>query len=52
MNPLTYEVNALRMFMIQSRVDLPVVAKDFAVLVVTTAVLLGVASRLYARMAA
>lgn len=50
-NPLTYEVDALRTLMLRTPVSSFHLAVDFLVLLITTGVLLGVASRLYARMA-
>jgi ABC-2 type transport system permease protein len=50
-NPLTYEVDALRMLMLRSTEPSFRLLTDFSVLVVTTGILLLVASRLYKRMA-
>ncbi len=50
-NPLTYEVDALRALMLRSTVMSFHLATDFAVLVATSVILLIVASRLYPRMA-
>jgi ABC-2 type transport system permease protein len=50
-NPLTYEVDALRTLMLRSAESSFHLALDFGVLALTSAVLLGIASRLYARMA-
>jgi ABC-2 type transport system permease protein len=50
-NPLTYEVDALRMLMLRSTEPSLRLLTDFSVLVVTTGILLLVASRLYKRMA-
>ena len=50
-NPLTYEVDALRMLMLRSTETSFRLLTDFSVLVVTTGILLLVASRLYKRMA-
>ena len=51
MNPLTYEVDGLRMLMLRSTEPSFRLLTDFAVLAVTTVVLLLIASRLYKRMA-
>jgi ABC-2 type transport system permease protein len=50
-NPLTYEVDALRMLMLRSTEPSFRLLTDFSVLVTTTVTLLLVASRLYRRMA-
>src|ERR1051325_3960224 len=50
-NPLTYEVDGLRMLMLRSTAPSFRLLTDFAVLAVTTVVLLLIASRLYKRMA-
>jgi ABC-2 type transport system permease protein len=50
-NPLTYEVDALRMLMLRSPVSSYNLIVDFSVLVAVSTILLGIASRLYARMA-
>jgi len=50
-NPLTYEVDALRTLMLRSTVVSFHLATDFLVLSATSVVLLLIASRLYARMA-
>jgi ABC-2 type transport system permease protein len=50
-NPLTYEVDALRALMLRSTVMSFHLVTDFVVLVTTSVILLLVASRLYARMA-
>lgn len=50
-NPLTYEVDALRTLMLRSPVSSFHLTVDFLVLLVTSGVFLGIASRLYARMA-
>ena len=50
-NPLTYEVDALRTLMLRSTVVSFHLATDFLVLIATSVVLLLIASRLYARMA-
>jgi ABC-2 type transport system permease protein len=49
-NPLTYEVDALRALMIQGVPSVFGIATDFAVLTVVFAVLLALAARLYGRM--
>ncbi len=49
-NPLTYEVDALRALMLTSVISEYGVALDFGVLLGTTIVLTGIASRMYARM--
>ena len=51
MNPLTYEVDGLRMLMLRSTEPSFRLLTDFVVLAVTTVVLLLIASRLYKRMA-
>jgi ABC-2 type transport system permease protein len=50
-NPLTYEVDALRMLMLRSTEPSFRLLTDFIVLVVTSVILLLIASRLYKRMA-
>jgi ABC-2 type transport system permease protein len=50
-NPLTYEVDALRMLMLRSTEPSFRLLTDFSVLIVTSVVLLLIASRLYKRMA-
>jgi ABC-2 type transport system permease protein len=50
-NPLTYEVDALRMLMLKSTEPSFRLLTDFSVLIVISAILLLVASRLYKRMA-
>ena len=50
-NPLTYEVDALRMLMLRSTQPSFRLLTDFTVLIVTSVVLLLIASRLYKRMA-
>jgi ABC-2 type transport system permease protein len=50
-NPLTYEVDALRMLMLRSTEPSFRLLTDFSVLIVTSVILLLVASRLYKRMA-
>jgi ABC-2 type transport system permease protein len=51
-NPLTYQVEALRELMLsQSKLDLPTIGLDFGVLTFTTVVLIIIAARLYPRLA-
>ena len=50
-NPLTYEVDGLRMLMLRSTESSFRLITDFTVLIVTSVILLLVASRLYKRMA-
>ena len=50
-NPLTYEVDALRMLMLRSTVPSFRLLTDFSVLITTSGILLLVASQLYKRMA-
>ena len=51
-NPLTYQVEALRQMMIQGTTpSLPEIGLDFGVLGLTTVVLIAIASRLYPRLA-
>ena len=50
-NPLTYEVDALRMLMLKSTEPSFRLLTDFSVLIVISAILLLIASRLYKRMA-
>jgi ABC-2 type transport system permease protein len=50
-NPLTYEVDALRMLMLRSTEPSFRLLTDFSVLIVISGILLVVASRLYKRMA-
>jgi ABC-2 type transport system permease protein len=50
-NPLTYEVDGLRMLMLPTTVNPAVLARDFSVLIVISVVLLAIATRLYPRMA-
>ena len=50
-NPLTYEVDALRALMLRSAENSLNLVPDFIVLAATSAILLLIASRLYARMA-
>lgn len=51
-NPLTYEVDGLRMLMLRGAVDPSSLVRDFLVLIVISVVLLAIATRLYPRMAA
>jgi len=51
-NPLTYEVDGLRMLMLRTTVSPAGLARDFSVLFVISVVLLAIATRLYPRMAA
>ena len=50
-NPLTYQVDALRGLMVQGATESFPLALDFGVLVVTTVVLIAIAARLYPRLA-
>jgi ABC-2 type transport system permease protein len=50
-NPLTYEVDGLRMLMLPTAVNPAGLVRDFSVLVVISVVLLAIATRLYPRMA-
>jgi ABC-2 type transport system permease protein len=50
-NPLTYQVDALRGLMIQGAVESFPLGLDFAVLIGTTLVLIAIAARLYPRLA-
>ena len=50
-NPLTYEVDGLRMLMLRSTANPLSLLRDFAVLMAISAVLLAIAARLYPRMA-
>jgi ABC-2 type transport system permease protein len=50
-NPLTYEVDGLRMLMLRTAVNPAGLARDFSVLFVISVVLLVIATRLYPRMA-
>lgn len=50
-NPLTYEVDGLRSLMLRSSASSFRLMSDFLVLFAASAILLGIASRLYARMA-
>ena len=49
-NPLTYQVDALRALMLTSGISEYGLALDFGVLLATTALLTGIAARMYARM--
>lgn len=51
-NPLTYEVDGLRMLMLRTTVNPAALARDFSVLFVISIVLLAIGTRLYPRMAA
>jgi ABC-2 type transport system permease protein len=51
LNPLTYQVDALRGLMVQGATESFPLALDFAVLSVTTVVLIAIAARLYPRLA-
>lgn len=51
-NPLTYEVDGLRMLMLKTAVNPAALARDFPVLFVISVVLLAIGTRLYPRMAA
>jgi ABC-2 type transport system permease protein len=50
-NPLTYQVDALRSLMIQGSSETYPVPLDFAVLIASTIVLIAIAARLYPRLA-
>ena len=50
-NPLTYEVDGLRMLMLRTAISPGNLARDFSVLFVTAVILLVIATRLYPRMA-
>ena len=50
-NPLTYQVDALRGLMIQGATESFPLALDFAVLIGSTVVLIAIAARLYPRLA-
>ena len=50
-NPLTYQVDALRGLMIQGATESFPLGLDFAVLIATTLVLIAIAARLYPRLA-
>ena len=50
-NPLTYQVDALRALMVQGAVETFPLALDFAVLIGSTVVLIVIAARLYPRLA-
>ena len=49
-NPLTYEVDALRGLMLKNAVSDYGLALDFAILVAATAALTAIAARLYSRL--
>ena len=49
-NPLTYEVDALRALMLSKGASDYGLALDFAVLAAATAVLIAIAARMYRRM--
>jgi ABC-2 type transport system permease protein len=51
LNPLTYQVDALRGLMVQGATESFPLALDFAVLIATTVVLITIAARLYPRLA-
>jgi ABC-2 type transport system permease protein len=51
LNPLTYQVDALRGLMIQGAAESFPLALDFGVLIATTVVLIAIAARLYPRLA-
>jgi len=51
LNPLTYVVDALRTFMLSGSVSAFGLARDYAVILVTTTILVFVGSRLYPRLA-
>jgi ABC-2 type transport system permease protein len=51
-NPLTYEVDGLRMLMLRVPVNISGLIQDISVLVAASAILLIIAARLYPRMAA
>ncbi len=51
LNPLTYEVDALRTLMLKSGASVYGLPFDFAVLIATGLVLVAIAARLYPRMA-
>ena len=50
LNPLTYEVDGLRAFMLRNGVSMIGIRVDFVVLIVTFTVLVAIAARLYPRM--
>ena len=50
-NPLTYQVDALRGLMVQGSVESFPLGLDFAVLIVSTVILIVIAARLYPRLA-
>jgi ABC-2 type transport system permease protein len=49
-NPLTYQVDALRSLMLKGATSEYGLALDFAILIATTAVLTAIAARLYPRL--
>jgi ABC-2 type transport system permease protein len=51
LNPLTYVVDALRTFMLAGSTSTFSLSQDYAVIVLTTAALVFIASRLYPRLA-
>jgi ABC-2 type transport system permease protein len=51
LNPLTYQVDALRGLMVEGATESFPLALDFAVLIATTVVLIAIAARLYPRLA-
>jgi ABC-2 type transport system permease protein len=50
-NPLTYQVDALRGLMVQGSVESFPLALDFSVLIASTVILIAIAARLYPRLA-
>jgi ABC-2 type transport system permease protein len=50
-NPLTYQVDALRGLMVQGSVESFPLAMDFTVLIASTVILIAIAARLYPRLA-
>jgi ABC-type multidrug transport system permease subunit len=50
LNPLTYEVDALRSLMLTQGISEYSLLLDFGVLLATTAVLTGIAAKMYGRM--
>jgi ABC-2 type transport system permease protein len=51
LNPLTYVVDALRAFMLTGSTTVFGLGRDYAVILLTTAVLVFIGSRLYPRLA-
>ncbi|HEX7572906.1 MAG TPA: ABC transporter permease, partial [Bacteroidota bacterium] len=51
LNPLTYVVDALRTFMLAGSTSTFSVTQDYAVILLTTVVLIFIAARLYPRLA-